>query len=445
MTTVTCLGATWLSQWRARREGVSRPARTRGVRHGGPLLAASAIAALVAMGCHVGAAQAAPRLKVLFSFTNLKGAFPYAGLIADDSGNLYGATTGGGANGSGVVFELSPPAAGDKHWSETVLRSFNQTHGNNAVGDVIADGAGNFYGTTVHGGANDQGVVFELSPPKGGRKAWTETVLRSFGGPDGEAPEAGLITDGAGNLYGTTSRGGAVGDGVVFELSPPKTGKKTWTETVLQSFRGADGQGPYGSLLADGAGNLYGATQFGGANGGGVVFELSPPAGGRTAWTETVLKNFAGGRHGYSSNGGLVSDAAGNLYGTAAEDGANGDGVVFELSPPGVGKKSWSETVLQSFDGPDGSRPAAGLILDGAGNLFGTTQEGGASGVGVVFELSPPKVGRKAWTETVLQSFNGTNGEYPAAGLIADGAGAFYGVTENGGSNGCGVVFKLTP
>jgi uncharacterized repeat protein (TIGR03803 family) len=365
---------------RKRHEGARPLARAKFL-----LLGAMALAALCGYG---GTAQAAPKLKVLFSFTNQKGGSPEAGLISDGAGNLYGTTYQGGASYDGVVFELRPPAAGKTAWTETVLQSFNVTNGQYPEAGLIADGAGNLYGTTFFGGANSDGEVFELSPPAAGRKAWTETVLFSFNSTDGLAPFAGLVADGAGNLYGTTPYGGVNGDGVVFELSPPAAGKTAWTETVLQSFNGTDGAGPEGGLIADGAGNLYGTTTGGGANSVGVVFELSPPAAGKTAWTETVL---------------------------------------------------------QSLNGTNGAKPQAGLIADSAGNLYGTTYTGGASNDGVVFELSPPAAGKTAWTETVLQSFNVTNGQYPEAGLIADGAGNLYGTTLLGGKHGEGVVFKLTP
>jgi len=414
-------------------KGARPPGRARQL-----VLCASALAVVCGYG---GAAQAAPKLKVLFSFVNLKGSNPHASLIKDGAGDLYGATAGGGENSDGVVFELTPPAAGKKHWTETVLKAFNGADGNSSLGSLVADAAGNLYGTTDYGGASNEGVVFQLSPPKGGKKAWAEKVLQSFDGTNGGYPEVGLIADGAGNLYGTTIFGGANGDGVVFELSPPKEGKKAWTETVLQTFDGANGQAPTGNLTADGAGDLYGATEAGGPNGNGVVYELSPPAEGQTDWTETVLQSFES----YAPNGSLIVDGAGNLYGTTALGGTNGDGSVFELSPPTGGKTTWTQTVLYSFDGADGNAPFGGLIKDTAGNFYGTTVGGGANSWGVAFELSPPKQGKKAWTEKVLQSFDGTNGKYPEAGLIVDSEGNLYGTTYEGGANDDGVVFKVTP
>jgi len=351
------------------------------------LLGAMTLASLAAACGYGGTAQAAPKEKVLFSFRNLRGLHPYAGLIADGARNLYGTTLYGGATGKGVVFELSPPAAGKTAWTETVLQSFNVTNGAYPFAGLIADGAGNLYGTTNGGGANNDGVVFELSPPAAGKTAWTETVLQSFNGTNGAAPYAGLLADGAGNLYGTTNAGGAIGAGVVFELSPPAVGKTAWTETVLQSFNGTNGAYPFAALIADGPGNLYGTTSGGGANNRGVVFELSPPAVGKTAWTETVLFSFHGTK-GYP-NAGLLADSAGNLYGTTQGGGANNDGVVFKLSPPAADQRAWTERVLHSFNGTNGGKPYAGLIADGAGNLYGTTLYGGADAAGVVFKLTP--------------------------------------------------------
>ena len=281
---------------------------------------------------------------------------------------------------------------------------------------LIADSAGNLYGTTSGGGASYKGVVFKLAPDG------TETVLHSFPGfpSDGNSPYAGLIADSAGNLYGTTlSRDSVSHAGVVFKLAP--NGTAGWTETVLHSFTGfpTDGALPYAGLIADSAGNLYGATTGGGASGQGVVFKLAPDG------TETVLHAFTGGSDGaYPGVGPLIADSAGNLYGTTQVGGASGQGVVFKLAPNGTG--GWTESVLYSFTGgSDGGQPFYGsLIADGAGNLYGTTVGGGASGAGVVFKLSgtgfvtttlanvpPSQVVTTAYGlaySRVTQTFNGT-------------------------------------
>ena len=288
-------------------------------------------------------------------------------------------------------------------------------------------------------------------------------------GTDGARPQAGLIFDAAGNLYGTTFYGGSLSCdrpsacGTVFELSPPAAGRTAWTEMVLHSFINyTDGARPAAGLIFDAAGNLYGTTYEAGVSHYGTVFELSPPAAGRTAWTETVLHSFAGAG-GAVPAAGLIFDSGGHLYGTTYVGGVSDYGTVFELSPPTAGRTAWTETVLHRFAGTDGTNPVAGLIFDAAGNLYGTTLGGGVSDYGTVFELSPPAAGRTAWTETVLHSFAGTDGANPAAGLIFDAAGNLYGTAAWGGNpacplpppplasgglepfRGCGTMFELTP
>ena len=367
--------------------------RTRSAWRNGVLRCATALAALATASGYGGTVQAAAALKVLFSFVNPRGETPVAGLLGDSAGNLYGTAESGGAYGDGVVFELSPPAAGKTAWTEKVLHSFNGTNGDSPDAGLIADSAGNLYGTTQLGGSSTNcgsgcGVVFELSPPAAGKTAWTEKVLHSFNGTSGKYSYAGLIADGAGNLYGNTAQGGAGDVGVVFELSPPAAGKTAWSYKVIQTFNRTNGASPDTALLADGAGNLYGTTGPDAVNSNGVVYELSPPAPGHTTWTETLLHSFGGTDGAYPASA-LIADGAGNLYGTTEEGGANDDGEVFELSPPAPGQSTWAETVLFSFNGTNGLDSRAGLIADGAGNLCGTTAGGGAHSVGEAFRLIP--------------------------------------------------------
>src|SRR5664280_840402 len=272
--------------------------------------------------------------KVLHNFNNdgTDGVGPRASLIFDAAGNLYGTTRIGGTYGSGTVFELMPVAGGT--WTEQVLHSFgNGADGREPVAGLILDTAGNLYGTTVAGGTYGDGTVFELTPAAGGN--WTEQVLHNFNsdGTDGTNPNAGLIFDATGNLYGTTPDGGTYAYyGTVFELTPDGSGG--WTERVLHSFgNGTDGSSPYTGLVFDAAGNLYGATLYGGTYGAaGTVFELTPAGGG--TWTEQVLHNFGSGTDGANPYAALVRDAAGNLYGTTNYGGTNNDGTVFEITPP---------------------------------------------------------------------------------------------------------------
>ncbi len=375
---------------------------------------------------------------VLHSFgSGADGAGPWAGLIFDRVGNLYGTTSGGGTHRGGTVYELTPHGSGG--WTEKMLFNFdNGIDGSQPLASLIFDAAGNLYGTTYGGGLHGQGIVFELMPNGSG---WAEKVLRNFGnGYNGTQPYASLIFDAAGNLYGTTNRGGSYDLGTVFELTPTHGG--LWTEKLLYnfSFNGRDGFWPYASLISDAAGNLYGTTGAGGAATYGAVYELMPNGSG--GWTEKVLHSFslytdpAGGQTPW---GGLIFDRTGNLYGTNSEGGTYNGGTVYELTPNGSG--GWTEKVLHSFgSGTDGANPIASLIFDSAGNLYGTTYSGGTYGAGTVFELTPN--GGGGWTETVLHNFgNGTDGATPYASLIVDSAGNLYGTTEWGGTYGYGTVF----
>jgi len=284
------------------------------------------------------------------------------------------------------------------------LHSFNANgiDGYAPFASLIFDATGNLYGTTEVGGASGTGcggygcgTVFELSP-SGGSK-WTETVLYSFtGGSDGQAPEASLILDAAGNLYGTTVEGGDF-SGTVFELTPRNN--RQWTEVQLHVFNGEDGENPAASLIFDAAGNLYSTISGGGVNycdgyGCGNVFELSPDGGGE--WALTILHSFDK-RDGEDAQAGLAFDAAGNLYSTTYAGGTHDwgkgcdvlcGGTVFQLAPGENG--TWTETVLHSFNrvAPDGEFPLARLVFDTAGNLYGTTTAGGSYGGGTVFEIT---------------------------------------------------------
>ncbi len=396
-------------------------------------------------------AWSATHEQVLHNFGGTDGANPYSGLVADAAGNLYGTTGTGGIHGNGTVFELMPREGGG--WTEKVLHSFDGADGAFPDGDLIFDAAGNLYGVTGEGGIHFYGTVFELTPREDG--SWTEKVLHSFdvNGVDGAFPDSGLVADAAGNLYGTTSAGGIYGScgqykcGTVFELTPAEDG--IWTEKVLHSFNlnGQDGAYPEASLIIDLGGNLYGTTWTGGIHYLGTAFELSPTEGG--GWAEKVLHSFGNGDDGASPGGGLTFDAAGNLYGTTGDGGIHHDGTVFELTPRQGG--GWAEKVLHSFgNGTDGISPAYGsLTFDAAGNLYGTTSGGGIHGYGTAFKLTPQQGGE--WQETILHSFgNGTDGAVPEEGLIFDAAGNLYSTTTYGGIHDCddgpcGTAFEITP
>jgi len=390
--------------------------------------------------------------KVLYNF-NSTNANPSSGLTTDSAGNAYGVTSGGGQNNSGTVYELSPTTG--YHLLYTFR--YKGLGGWNPKGTLTIDSAGNLYGTTVNGGSNKTGcnnsgcgVAFELSPPSNGG-TWTETVLHSFCSQpncaDGAGPQAGVILDSTGNLFGTTFAGGGTdscngGCGTVFELSRTEVG---WNETVLLTFSAQSS--PASGLIFDKLGNLYGTTQSGG-NGKGSVFELSPTGG---VWTETVLyafSDFSNSMDGSFPQASLVFDGGGNLYGTTLMGGEFGLGTVFEVSPDPSG---WTETVLYSFmGGNDGASPYASLAIDSAGNLYGTTFAGGGikgclgNGCGTVFELTPMLGGQ--WTQRLFRlPSSGSLGLQPATPLILDGSGNIYGTTSKGGNpNGDGVMFRIT-
>ncbi len=367
--------------------------------------------------------------KVLYAFTGESGDNDWGGVISNAKGTLYGATLTGGTYGYGVVFDLKHSKSG---WTENVLYSFTGgSDGAYSYGGVSFDKKGNLYGATYEGGAYGYGTVFELKHTNGG---WTESVLYNFtGGSDGSLPEAGIILDERGNLYGTTYQGGT-GYGVVFELEHSKGG---WTENVLYGFTGGrDGADPQDSVVFDNAGNLYGTTYNGGTSGYGVVFELKHSKSG---WTENVLYSFTGGSDGGEpSFGSLIFDKSADLFGTTEVGGAGGYGTVFELKHS---KGTWVESVLYGFTGAsDGALPTGCLIFDTKGNLYSTTEAGG-NGYGVVFQL---KHSNGAWKENVLYAFTGgSDGATPVSGVVLN-KGNLYGGTTAGGS-GSGVVFEITP
>jgi hypothetical protein len=370
---------------------------------------------------------------------------PWGGLVADAAGNLYGTTLNGGLYGNGSVFELQRTGAGSL--AEKVLHSFNVNVGTGEgypSGSLVIDRQGDLYGTTQVGN-NGFGTVYELQPGSGG--TWTEKVLFGFSVGSGYLPYSGVIADPAGNLYGTTLYTGNNGRGTVWELKRGAGG--TWTHQVLNNFHdnNIDGYYPFGGVARDASGHLYGTTGFGGTGlgGWGVAYELTP---GKPQWTETILHNFTLGIDGAEPSGTVILDAAGNVYGTTTGgDGSgypDGDGVVFRLSPAGDG--TWRDTFLYVFqnNGVDGYGANGNLGFDSAGNLYGTTAYGGPYTFGVTnsggtaFKLTPTAEG--LWSETILHSFgNGTDGLIPMSGLIFADGGLLYGTTAGGGIYGDGA------
>jgi uncharacterized repeat protein (TIGR03803 family) len=372
----------------------------------------------------------AQTFSVIYNFSGGDGGYPLAGLVMDSTGNLYGTTSVGGSGAwVGEVFKVTPSG------QETVLYAFGGgTDGSTPEASLLIDSAGNLYGTTYAGGAYGLGTVFKVT------QSGQETVLYSFrGGSDGANPQASLMRDRKGNVYGTTSAGGANGTGTVFELS--RKGK----ESVLYSFAGGtDGATPVGGVTMDKKGNLYGTTSAGGAYTYGTVFELTPVVSSRSsaryAWQESILHNFTHQDDGDVPYAGLVFDHAGNLYGAATGGGVNSGGTVFELTPSAG---SWNFTVLYALTGWDISGSFQNLLLDSSGNIYATTHCDGVNAAGTVYELTNSG---GTWNYAPLYVFTGgTDGLFSYSNLVVDGQGNLYGTTKWGGASGNGVVFEVTP
>jgi uncharacterized repeat protein (TIGR03803 family) len=348
---------------------------------------------------------------LLYSFAGGPGdgADPYHCLIQASDGDFYGTTLDGGASNGGTIFETTSSG------TETLFYSFASM----PWACLIQGSDGNFYGTTASGGSSGRGTVFKITP------SGTETVVFSFPAGSSE-PYTGLIQGGDGNFYGTTGANGTSDDGTVFKITAGGT------ETVLHTFAktGTDGQIPYAGLIQGSDGNFYGTTYFGGSNGFGTVFKVTPSG------TETVLYSFAGGSDGEHPYAGVIQGSDGNFYGTTYQGGASGYGTVFKVTPSGT------ETVLHSFAGgsSDGANPEAGLTQGSDGNFYGNTYLGGAGNLGTVFELAA------SGTETVLHTFVGgsSDGANPSANLVQGSDGNLYGSTGAGGTSNDGTFFKVT-
>ncbi len=398
-------------------------------------------AGLVFMMLVFAGSSALAREKVLYRFPGGDGAYDSrSGVVFDSSGNLYGATSQGGTYGWGTIYELTPFK---RDWRPQLLYSFlGAMDGANPVGNLLIDSAGNLYGTTQGGGTGGGGTIFELQKSQG---SWTHLVLYNFCSlsncSDGRTPN-GLTVDTGGNLYGTTESGGGQscrynGCGTVYELSPSNG---SWTETVLHAFESERGDGyfPAPGVTLGQAGTLYGTTSEGGGYGAGTVFELKS---GKRGWSEVRLFDFDGLPNYGDPNGFLTLDSAGNLFGATRGSNECGSqcGSIFRLSRS---RGQWVERNVYTFAGTDGAGPNPGLILDSAGNFYGSTIGGGAYGFGEVFKLKPGKT----WTITLLYSFTGSEGdESPNPGLVFGPGGNLYGTvpaTYNRGDYD-GEVFEI--
>jgi uncharacterized repeat protein (TIGR03803 family) len=383
----------------------------------GAARAALALMAVAVLGLDGVQPAQARGLTVLYNFAGSSdGGDPYASLIRDSAGNLYGTADYGGTAFAGAVFKVAPDG------TETALYSFSGgADGAQPFSALVRDKAGNLYGTTTMGGSANAGVVFKLDP------AGTETVLHNFtGGTDGTTPTGGLLEDRAGNFYGTASQGGTSNAGVLFEIGAK--GKYS----ILHTFTGAtnDGKYPtYTSLLMDSRGTLYGVTEEGGAADGGILYKFSKTG------KLTILHSFMGGTtDGCNVLGTPFIDGNGDFYGTTSSCGASSLGTVWKVSANG------NETVLHSFAGgtTDGEYPLAGVIVDAGGNVYGNTETGGAANVGTVYAISANG------TFTLLHSFDGTDGKYPYGSFVRDAKGTLFGSTQNGGTIGYGTVWKMS-
>ena len=447
----------------------------------GAILAAS----LLSLTLTPANAQTLQTLQILKGASN--GGQPWAAPVSDAAGNFYGTTSVGGdgvcysgewKTGCGAVYELSPPASGNR-WTDTLIYQFRDLEdGYYPESGLVFDTAGNLYGATEGGGNQPYhcGTVFELSPPPSGSGSWTKSTLYSFNcDANGGHPEAGVVFDKIGNLYGTTTLDGGAGNGdcsasyggcgVIFELSPPSRVGANWSETVLYDFQGGtDGSYPASALVFDGNGNLYGVTPAGGSEncgydtGCGTVFELSPPSSHGGPWTESILHSFSSDPDdGYLPRSGMVFGNSGDLYGVTEAGGPNNYGTVFQLAPPVAPGGTWTETVIFGFGPTDGAGegPFGTPAVGSNGTIYGTTEFGGTLEEGSAFQLAPPAAPGGPWVETTLTTF--TNHAYPLAGLTLGHDGWLYGGTLGAlgsrdcatGVHGqiidCGELFRILP
>jgi|SRR5271165_1682423 len=387
----------------------------------------------------------AQTFEVIHSFTGgAGGANPWAGLTIDKQGNLYGTAINGGSSNLGLAFKLTHEGP---VWIFNPLYSFTGApDGLDPEARLVFGPNGTLYGTTASGGKAGRGAVYNLRPPGTACKTvlcpWAETVLYSFTGyADGSEPGYGaLIFDQAGTLYGTTTKGGTNNGGVVYTLTPTGAG---WIQRVIYNFDPyTSGIYPYSGVIFDGKGNLYGTASTAGG-GSGTVYQLTPSG---SDWVENTLftfSSFTKPNDGAAPYGGLIFDESGNLYGSTTEGGLGGGGTVFELTPVNGG---WAFTVLYSFSGGYSPGPDDSLTMDAAGNLYGTTYQGGANYSGVVFKLSPSG---GSWTYTDLHDFcsfaHCGDGQFPQSGVVLDANGNLYGTAHARGIGDSGVVWEIAP
>ncbi len=413
----------------------------------GRLLAlAAALAGVLALLAFMMESAQAQTYSVIYNFTGgANGALPMAGLTSDGADSFYGTTNFGGviggpcgSNGCGLVYRLNNNGSG---WTLTLLYTFlGGADGQNPeTAGVVFGPDGGLYSSTFLGGGGCTGpgcgTVFKLWPPRGigPSTQWVETILHRFNGTDGSGPVGAVIFDHFGNIDGATNAGGFNNGGVIYQLSE----SSGWEEEVLFHPYGYPGSG----LTMDHAGDLYGTTFDGGTHLYGSVFKLTPSGSG---FTSTDLYDFTNGNDGAYPKAGVILDAQGNLYGATSSGGSGKGGTVFKLTSS---NGQYIYSTLYSFPAPSNGRlisgPVGNLVMDSAGNLYGTTFSDGAYGFGAVFKLTPSN---GSWTYTSLHDFtNGSDGGFPYSSLVFDPQGNLYGTASTGGPYGAGVVFEITP
>ncbi len=374
---------------------------------------------------------------VLHSFAYSDGASPMSGVTIDSSGNnLYGTASLGGTHNFGTVYRVHRSGPG---WVFAPLYSFQgDSDGYEPHARVIVGPDGSLYGTTARGGGSCScGTVFKLrpspNPPVSASSPWHETILYRFTGADGDYPLSEVAFDRAGNLFGTTMRGGSYDSGTAYKLAPSNG---NWTENLVHTFGGSgDGYYPASGIAIDTSGDLYGTAPNGSPYGQGVVYALTPSGG---SWIYNIRYEFRDGNDGAGPVGGLIFDGSGNLFGETSVGGTGNGGTLFELAPPG-----WTFTLLYALPGNGAPGPQASLAMDASGNLYGTTPINGAYGEGSVFKLTYSGDG---WTYSTLHDFTGgSDGCRPSSVVTLDSSGSLYGTTETCGINNDGVVWKITP
>jgi uncharacterized repeat protein (TIGR03803 family) len=400
-------------------------------------------AVTLGLGFLPGPSAEAQTYTVLYSFAGGNdGANPLAGVTIDSSGNLYGATLEAGVHGFGTVYQLAPNGS---NWTFSTIYGFrgsDQSDGAEPESRPVFGPNDALYGTTNLGGFgqgciawyNGCGTVYSLVNNAG---TWNESVLFQFGTSNGGYPAYGdVVFNQSGNLYGTSPNSGTYYSGVAYEFIRDAD----WAESLLLNFQAMpDGSAPLNGPIIDSAGNLYGTTSAGGANGYGTVYELSPSANGLT---ETTLYNFTNESDGGSPTSNLVMDRAGNLYGATQTGGAYAGGTVFRLRRNPAG--TWTLSSIYEFRTPTLAGSNRTLTIDSMGNLYGTTSADIVNPWGSVFKVQP--VSATNWAYTTLHNFTGTtDGGTPWGRLVLDSGGNLYGTAELGGTNNCGVVFKIAP